>query len=413
MNVIATYPPDESTKIYLDDTIVVRFDEEIEGSYLTDAYFLFYKTDAQRQTYYYQIQKSITQNGTEVLIKPTVLEADSYYSLIIVGGNSGIRSTTGSTLPSNVIVPVTVGAALSPSTPVITTISGEIITNIIDGDTYTYGSDVTRPSYDVFATPSESQYTRILSSVPSNNAIGVSAFDTISLVCNGVVVDNSLPRSAVSVSYAVLPFDPDPFVNHNLDFEVRYSGEVVALEFGHLIDTANREFAVTVSPGFLKVNGKYPENEGFSLNFLGQLSPMFVTPQAVKAKLSAFVGTDIPVSLYEISKMVLEKSSLLLALRDGTPVPVELLPVAAEYITCLIIRDLVVFRGALVGRLKSRELLATQVVYENVPFKDLKSLVDECIEASSSTLDVEDVTVTEIKSRIWMNRETKKYGIYR
>jgi len=414
MNIISTYPADESVKIYIDDSIVVRFDEPIEGSYVSDSFFVLYRTNSTRTVFYSQVARTVTvsSNGLEVVVTAT-LEPDNYYTLIVIGGSNGVKSTSGSALSSNYVLNIAVGSGYSPATPTITILSGEVATTLIDADD-TYGTDTFRPSYDVFVAPSESRYSCVISSIPPDQGIGVRSLDTISLACNGTVVSGSIPPGAITLSYTILPVDPDPFSDRDIPFNIVYQNNVVGIQFSEVFDTTNREVTMTLQPGFLTVSDKSPDRTGYSLRFMGPLSPLYATVDGVRRKFAIFSqGAEFPIPNYELMKVIHEKSIMLDHYRNGVSVPQDLLQSALDYIVCSILRDIFIFGRALSGSVKSRSLLSTQVVYENEKLKDARGLIDDCMKEAAELLGVNNDIVDTIKSRVWMNRETKLYGIYR
>lgn len=412
MVVISTYPS-AGGKAYLDDSIIVRFDEPIEGSYASDSYFLLYRTSPDGQQYYSQVQRTVSQNDIEVIIKPsTNLDPASAYVLIVVGGSNGVQSTTGSKLASNFTLSFSVENAFSPSAPVTTTIPATAENVLVDGDIVTgYALDETQPSNDVFVSPYDASHTMVISTFPSSYAIGVGEIDSISLTCNGTVVSGSVPEGAVAIGVYTLPIDPDPFSRLNVPFSVVYSGNTFSIELSEPIDMQNKEMVITIQPGFITVDGKTPDPVGYEIRFIGTLSPFYATPDYIRRKFSLFGIAEFPLKLYDLVKIIHDKS-LMVASIIGAGVTSEMLPTLSELITCLILKDMFVIGYATGGRLKSRELLATRVVYDNASLKDTRDAIDDCINSSLDSIGVNEIK-TAIKSRVWLPRESKTYGIYR
>jgi len=414
MNVVSTYPPDIASPAYLDDSIIVRFDEEIEGSYATSQFFLLYRTNEDHSVFYTQISTNISLKGTEVFIKPYAFDANTYYALIIIGGAQGVQSISGSTLSTNYVLYFRTGKAYAPVAPVISTISGEVSVNVIDGEpNQAYSLDEFAPSYDVFTASEEATVSCIISTMPKNMSIGLSQLSTISLVCNGPVVSGCLPESSVEILYSGLPVDSNLFNHPDIEKTIIYHDNVIAIQLSTPLDMENREVVVSVAPGFIRVQDKNVDTSGIELRFLGRLSPFYVTPDYVRMRyMGMMAGSEFPLSQYELAKLIFDKSLFIQETIGITSVDQQQLATIANYITCLLLRDMILMGRALNGYVRSRELLSTRVQYDYDSLSDARGILDDCIKESESLLNVSQTT-SSIKSRVWMNRETKTYGVYR
>jgi hypothetical protein len=367
---------------------------------------MLYRVSADGSTVFNQIATTITQHENTVTITPTIpLDEGESYMLIIVGGDTGIKSITNSPLSENYVALFHVSSLFKPVEPPISPdITSDTV--IVNPDT-SYELDA-HESYDVFTSSADATtMTQVVGIMPPDRSIIRGELTTITIVVNGEALP--LDSDSIDVHYAELPVDPDPFADRKCPVTTEVNGSAIIIRLVTPLSLTNREIFLSIPRGFIQAKDKLPDNEGLFIQCIGVLSPLYATPDSVYKKLMLLFDGNVLLSNYDCIKLIHEKSIVL----DMVPKTPKELIAYNDLIACLIIRDIILFGRTLNGRVKSRDLLATTVQYENVDIPLLNKAVEDCIDNALSVFNIDTKIAHGIKSSAWMNRPTKIYGIYR
>lgn len=413
MQVLQSVPIYGSAGVFLDDSIVLTFDAEVEASYFSTDFFKLYRTDENMSTFYELCNVTVSASGAVVTVDPTLnLTPESYYVLIVIGGTSGVQSVTGDTLAANHVLFFKAGSVVRPVAPDVTVIT--------ETDLYPsgYTSEQTGVSTDLFSTSGEMASISLIRTVPAHGAVGIrSTLNTLIFIYNDDIDPGQpVPANAMEGTYKVLPYDPDPFadrsivpsgmpgVSHN---QLIFSGLVLG-------DTTNREYTFRLSPGIVKgVSRQRFDYDAHVVKMLGPLTPLYALPDQVRARLTAWSeDARLDISDYELYKLIHEVSSYL-ADTSAAAVSASSSLAVNRAVICMVLMEIGVMGRLLVGGIKARDLLATSVQYYDAKVSDLLTHLKECVSDALSASGLSSTVLTGIKSARWLNRETKLYGVYR
>jgi len=416
ITVQSTFPLDSAQGIYLNDPVHITFSLPIEGSYLSSQYFMVYRTNEDQSEFYERHSVSITQSDQTVSLTPSVdFDPLSYYLVIVIGGSSGIQDINGNTLTANYLLKFSTGESERVSVPDDSiTISGEP-SFVVDGDGDVPPLDQMRPSTDLFSPSGESAPIALLSTIPSERSIGVRNLDKLVLVYNDDVESGSLPVNAITGRYTGLPFDQDPFANRELGIlGISYYRNQIIVDIEDLTETDNREYLFRVTGGFVRgVNRQAPDIEEHTIRFMGQLIPLYASPEQIRQRMTAWSSElNVSSSDYDLYKLIHEKS---LWVRDTLGITMTAANTAQvnRLVVCLVLKEILTMGAVFAGPVKSRSVLLTAVTYDNYDLKDLRSALEDCISESIPDDATGGGVRHGIKSGAHIGRSGKNYGVYR
>jgi len=417
---------------YLDDPIYLFFANQIESSYINTDFIKLYRTNEACTEFYDMVGATIEYvsavPGIEgdvhaIKIKPMAnLQPEQFYMALVTGGEYGIYLISGETISDNLICTFMTGTIIRPT-------AAEDQSVINPGEQYLPGDTVdisgSKPSTDLFSQVGENTPITLMSIVPENLSVGVHDLNKIVLIYDDIVND-SIPSNMISGKYSEVPFDRDPFGDHDISISgVTAENNTISFNIGTIIadHPSNTEFTFRIPKYVVRgMDKKGLDDEKHTIKFMSRLTPVYATPDQIKSRISAWSDTiDIQTSDYGIWKLILEKSLIVddvLArlVASGT----EVIPIANRMIQvnqaviCMVLRDMIGYDTLFNGNIKSRTLLATIVVYDNSSAKDIIDALDNCIRENLPEIPVHDgyYAMGGIKSGVSMPRN-KNYGVYR
>jgi hypothetical protein len=412
IHVLSTTPIANSSGHYLNDSIFIELDQDIELSYLSSNYINVWETNQGQTEFYNKILVGITTGTGQNIIKITpnpILESVSYYLVIITGGSGGIQSITSDTLENNYTLFFQSGNSVRPTTTLEDPIEG--IDLFIDGKedgNYDFSSDA-------FSTASSDARIALVETIPEDFSIGVNNIDTIVYIYNDDVYNN-IPSNVLVGSYSLLPMDPDPFG----DRKIQSSGVIVtehsaAFLIPEISGEINREYNFKLPANKVRgIEREEYDNEDRYIRFMTVLEPVYASPDQISLRLKGFnLDASISITEYEIYKLILEKS---LYVRDEIGIIIDSSNLAQinRLVICLVLKDIIINSTLLSGgSIKSRMLMLNEVVYENYDIKDILKALDDCIKENTPADSNITFVKHGIKSGKWLSRQGKNYNVYR
>jgi hypothetical protein len=387
---------------YIDDPISITFSKEVEGSYISSAYFRLIRTNNDENEYYDQVLCTVEKNELTVTVTPQVLlEKSSKYVLIVLGGETGISSIDSFKLEVNHSLVFTTTSIARPGS------GTDTITGV---DIWVGGDD---GSKDILSQEESVKTIQPLSSIPSNESVGVSSLHTISIIFNDII-KHTIPANLISFKYTELPTDPDPFGERDIAISgVNVSENILSISIDPITseNSTNREYKLSIPAGLIFGMNKENPNKSIDIRFMGRLTPLYVLPHDITVRLAGWNTKIVPnISDYELYKLSLQKS-IFSNINNGIPSTDEELLRRYQLVLCLMLLELLRNIGFAGGGIKSRSLLETKVEYYDADLQGLMDDLEDCINENS---DGGGFAVLEgIKSGYNMNRPTKQYGIYR
>ena len=408
-----TNPVENSTGLFINDPIKISFDQTIEPSYLIIDYFMLYRTNLDYTEFYEQIDVTVSMLDEVINIKPTInLNKDSYYILMVLGGNSGIESTTNDYLSENFVLKFRTGNSLRVVDETSANING--INLFVDGNT----SETNIPqSTDLFALSGDSVPINIVSTIPANLSLGVDNLTSVVIRFDDKILNTTIPNNTLIGRYNDIPYDMDPFAtNEIIPTNVTIDNDTAIFTIPTLSGEINREYNFTLAPGVIQgVNKKAPSYNPYNLKFYSKLAPLYATPDQIISRLKGFnENAQISIAKAEIYKLILELSLYILE-KYKFEVTADLMPILNRLIVCMVLRELFINGFVMVPNIKSRELIANKVEYYNFNTDNAKDALDECIkDAINDAAGRLGITIsTGIKSGGRMTRPTKLYEVHR
>lgn len=418
LSVVDSTPANGSAGHYLNDSIVLDFNKEVEPSYASIDYIKLYRTNEDMSEFTELVGCSYSSTGYDVLIDPLVnLVAGAYYLVIVVGGEDGIKALDADTMEENHTVFFCAGTTVRPASDVPATISE--IGLFVDGTTVpgrAPAEGLVGPSVDLFAPSGASAPIALVSTVPADMSVGVTGLESLTFIYNDEVGSDSVPVNALSGRYSGLPIDIDPFADQSI---VATSVEIVDNRVTFYVtapaSTQNREFLFTLAPNVVRgVNRQAYDSKTHTVRLMGTLVPLYASPAQVINHLTAWdEAFTLSIRPYELYKLIHEKS---LWVRDelGITMTEANMVRINRLVKCLVLLDLITTGRMLMPSVKSRQLLMTAVTYDNPDLKDMLKGLEDCIlESMPADATVRNSVVIGIKSGDNMLRPTKRYGIYR
>lgn len=398
---------------YLDDNIIITFNREVEGSYISSDYFKLWRCNSSMGEFYEQMSCSVSRDGYRVIINPEAnLSSDQYYVAVVVGGTGGITATDGYKLEENYVLFFKTTDTIRPVTDVESQISH--VDLWVDADTTDdYGSG----PRDYFSSTGENANIVLLSSIPDNHSVGVGDIDKLIFIYDDTIA-NVVPREALYGRWTYLPVDEDPLGAREV-FIASADTEENRLTFNTEDIThsgaVNKEYIFHLAKGVVKGNNKqrYDPDDHY-VRFTGKLTPLYATPDQIQLRLSGyFSNTETGILDYDLYKMIHEKSTWT-DYKLGAPANMEELIERNRLITCLVLYDLIAYGAMLDGGVKSRSLLMTQVEYYGPEWSNIIKELEDCIRSGMSTYSGEVANIASgIKSGAHLNRQGKWYNVYR
>lgn len=414
LQVNTTTPAANSDGHYLDDSIYLQFNQEVDSAYLQGSYFQMFRCNADQSEFYDQVGISLRKGDVDplyVILDPlTDLSQDTHYVIIVLGGVSGIKSISSDAMSGNFTLHFESGTTVRPASSVAASIDGvDIFTDGTPG-----ASRIDDPSLDLFASEGAEAPISLLRTIPEDLSVGVGSgiLDRIIFIYNDAVFDQ-VGADVLVGRYNVLPSDPDPFEDRTIQSSgVIVNGSSLTFLIPLLEETENREFTFKLPGG--KVRGltrQALDGEEHVLKFMGRLTPFYSVPNQITKRLKDYnEDARLGISDYDLYKAIQEFSQWA---RDEMGIDVsQMTPLRlSRLVTCLVLRDIAgLGRILLGGNIKSRALLATEVVYENFDINDLLGELEDCI---NDALPPGANVLIGIKSGNHINRSGKLYGVYR
>ena len=424
MQIISSDPSNNGVGVYLDSPITLTFDNPIEASFANSSFFQIYKTNEEGTEFYSQIGLNFNIDGNKLVITPMVImQATSYYMLIVLGGTDGIADVSGTNLSDNYTLKYRTGSDIKPGGTVI------IEQPIGSSDPFvpTQNNSVQTGSIDLFVQSGEVPI-NFITSIPSNQSIGVTSLDKIILIYDSQVSDQ-ISSDVFTGRWATLPVDRDPLGERSIKAtSVQVVGNRIAFTIEDLSaiftsGTVNTEFVFTLPMYTVKGTTKTGyDTTDHRIRFAGKLEPLYATPDQIKKRLTGFGDTyNLDVSDYDLYKLIHEKSSLLKYVYNIPAITQADLIRLNNSTICLVLKDLVGLGTLLNGNIKSRQILQDTVVYENESASDILEKLAKCVQENTPEVATTDVQVPMaihgIKSGEALNatvgRDTKELGISR
>ncbi len=332
--VSTTVNPDLSDA-YLDDSIILEFDQDINVSTANNLSVLLYLLPT-----YNPFNISIQVDGKNLIVKAAngVLLRNSSYELVVVSGSSGLKSQTAEELTSNIVVAFRTKETLKP----IESVAVDPVTIIEDHDIVAspMGDDTTilvpdsRPQGDILpyvpCPPDEvgdeypggisivgsgipttpivsSSILRPIGSDPSNYSIGITSLDTITIFWpENIVLESVIPSQVAELSYQVLSYNIDPFSKTvvTIDTVSAIENQLILQVSGLPVDLTNHEFTLVLKPLKIRNIDSTKKNVVEKFNFLGILDPMMCTVDIAKANAGLWMVEFSDKDIYEYSKII-------------------------------------------------------------------------------------------------------------
>lgn len=409
-----TVPTHNTVGTFINDPIKVSFSQTIESSYFTTEYFMLYRTNDDYTGYYEQVDLTISYVDEYINVQPRIyLNPNTSYLMMVVGGETGIESTTNDTLQENLILHFKTGdSARVTNAPV--TITPSV-------NTFTEGSvpgvSTVKPSTDLFSLSGENAAIGVVSTTPSDLSLGIDGLERIIVKFNDRIANSTIPVNTLTGRYAGLPHDMDPFAaNEIIPTSVEVSNNLAIFTIPLLSGETNREYSFKVAPDIVQgTTRRQAMQEPYEFRFYSKLSPLYATPDQIITRLKAFnENAKVNVSRADIYKLILEQSLYALEKYKFTVTP-ELLPIINRLIICMVLRDMLLSGYVMMPNIKSRTLIATKVEYYNMNTDDAKDALNDCIKDALDELTGGHASTisTGIKSGNRMTRPTKEYQVYR
>lgn len=437
--VVSVVSPAGPEDVYLDGEIRVTFNQPLDSNTVSSSTILVYRVPAYQR---WSVETSLENGNTVLVIRPTVpYEPNRSYQLLIIGGNNGVRSTTGETLESNYGYSFKTKNKLKPeqTQPAsqvqeqFDSISSLLTpgTTVVVADTDLQGElEPYRPCPPTgFGTdegaqgPGQSNRLRLIHSEPENYTNGVLDVSTIQLWWEEDIKHN-VPMVGI-LSYQELRPGANPFdvftVPHSSNSIA--TGEISNLFF-QSVNTLNREFVLTVPAGQVSNLNDTKTNATEKIYFTGRLEPMFCTFEIAKASAGLWMVEFTKKDIYYYNKLIYWESvhaMIRAGYSNPSDIPPEVLAQLSRYVCCLIALYMMVYRGEEsssggigVGNLyvRRRELPGMSIEYaalgkeagDSSPAKEaLKRLMD-CIKQNSPEDDT-DLGVHVIRHGIKSERD--------
>lgn len=402
-------PSGENPILYTDDPIVLQFNKAIDESCISPDFVAVWQTNETRTDYLATIPLSVVQGDstTEVVIRPATAYPPS--SLFVLRVKGSTISGDSETLGRNFVFNFSTAAVIRPTSSTVD-VGDVIVPPSGGGSTSAFGA-----STDSFAVSGPSAQISLIRSYPAHLSVGASNITSIILLYNDQIDTNlSIPVESVMIRYYDLPTDLDPFLNSRITPDaIRISGNQLAIDM-FLIPTENREFVVSVAGGIVRgVNRQGYDYEDHVIRFMGELRPVYTTPEQIRTKLAGLTGYTFDEETssldYGIWKSILEVSTWIRDVMHITPTA-ETVVAIGRLATCLVLRDS--YLPTLLGRgnIKSRKLLETEVSFYDTDSEALSNALDECIGESSSSLGYSRLmALAGIRGEPYLNPATKQF----
>jgi len=424
ITVLSSVPVQDSDGHYLDDQILVQFDQEIEASHLIDEYIKLYRCSADQTQFYEQVGLTMATDVDDpriVHIRPMEnLLADSSYILIVTGDTEGITSVGGDYLAANYTLFFETGTGVRPAggvTPVGVDGTDPFISGGVGGTQPSFGGYI-RPSNDVFSVSGDTAAISMVQSVPNDRSVGVRDLQAVILYYNDTVATGTA-ANALQGRYRDLPVDMDPFADRTIiPSGVITAGNSLAFDVSTtgIGDMTNREYVFTIAP--YKVRGqnrRLYDPRAHTIRIIGPLTPVYATPDQISMRLKSFsADATLGISDYDLYKLIHEKSSWISEVM-GQTMTADNRILLNRLTVCMVLLEIVNL-GLIIsgGNIKSRTLLLTSVVYDTFKPAEMATPLRECIRDATNSMggDLQRV-FTGIKSGSGLDRDGKTYTVYR
>lgn len=304
LNVVSVEPIDNSN-FPIDGYIRLQFDTQVKPEYfdsisnVTD-YFQLYNKTTQTKT-----ALTVGYISTDLLtlfIKPTNdLDPLTDYTLVVLGGTTGIQNISNELLSTNYIYTLTTTDALADTTlypPII--FDGVDVTYVQTDPIDPVADSVTDPTvstiHDAIASSESGTDNRIISigfeddgsslfleySNPEHLDVGAADFSGIGTTWSENVEDRYVANSRLSRSN--LPYTQDPFADNSLPFTPTITNNDIYFMVSETgMPTANYEYTLSIPKGAIKdVNDAAIRNDKTIIKFMGPLSPLFALPDDIR-----------------------------------------------------------------------------------------------------------------------------------
>ena len=408
LSIVASSPLHMSADQYIDQPLTITFSEAPAASFLTNEFFTLYHTNDTLSEFYETIGTTFRQEGNVVTITPMVqLKKTTWYVLVVIGGDAGIRSLTDDTISENLSIQFCTASSASPAAGVTTTIN-DVEVSVNDPGTV----QVQNPSTDLFAADGAGVPIVLLRSIPAHHAVGIGDFSKVILTYNDEI-GNVLSTSAFRMEAHELPIALDPFAVPTIQIKTAtIDGMQVLVDVEDVTVAPNIEYIFRIAAHSVRGRTrKAYDGDSHELRFISSLVPLYALPEQIRKRLSSFIdGANIQVSDYDLYKLIHEKS---LWVRDVMKLVVtkDNIILANKLTICLVLKELFVTGLVMQGQVKSRELLSTKIEFFQANISDALGQLDTCIKEAMAAANTESGYDIQygIRAVQYLNRPVKAY----
>ena len=402
-NVVTIKPGQNVSGHYLDDPILVTFNEMIESSYLKSQYIQLYEVDKTKTKFGSNIGLLFSYKDDDektIKLRPMLaLQPNQDYCFII---NGNVKSISNTVLNSMVTSFFKTGDKLNPIH------EDPIPPHVWDDELIDEDLEIQESSGILVG---------ISESTPHNEQLAIPNLDNIIIKFDKTITVDK-PQN-IKIRMSQLPVEMDPFSSDkNISFTITEL-DVNTLEFvilpadkDRLSDLTNKEIQLEIPAGTIytiDTLGLRHYNQEIILQYMGRLTPLYATPEQVKNAISGFGDFNLNVSDYRLYKEILKQSMFLKEVWKVNDGDYSSLFSLNRAIICLILRDILMSGSLMTGGIKSRSLLMTRVEYHKPEVKDALKAIEDCIEQNIPLGSGVSMVMSGIKSGNKMCRPTKIY----
>lgn len=366
-SLVTTTIPEDANNAYLDGSIVLEFDQDLNPSSVTESSVLLFLLPDYNP---FSISRQVDGKNLIIAASPGLFLQNRSYELVIVSGSSGIKSNTNEELTSNIVVPFKTKETLKPTvTPPIDPVTildrhdivaapvndnvtilvpdtrpqGEILPytpcppdeleaflNGDSGSIFVPGSGITTPVI-------VSDILRPVASDPENYSIGLTDLSVITIYWpENIYLDDT--TNVVTLSYQVLAYPMNPFAKTIVATTVSAIGNQLIIQTSGLPpDITNHEFTLVINPLKVRNLDSTKRNVLERFHFLGILDPMMCTVDIAKANAGLWMDSFSARDYYEYSKLIHMHTLHYIAISphlDFNNLTQEQIDVFSKYVCC-------------------------------------------------------------------------------
>lgn len=372
LNLVTTTVLKDTLNAYLDGTITLEFDQDIDPASVTASTVVLYLLPNYNP---YAITTSVTGKVLSITPSPSPLLINSSYELLIVSGAGGIKSLASEELATNVITPFSTLNLLKPSTPPVDPatieesysnvqqVIGDPV-NIVVPDTDIQGDIVPFAPCEPgnfgndssYLTPSgipqtitASQLLKITTTDPEPYAIGVTDLSVITIYWDEPITVPSI-SGAVEITYEDLNWPLGAFTKTSVTISsINVIGNQMIIQTSGLpLELTNLEFTLTIKALRVQSLDGLKTNGTEKIHWLGTLDPLLCTIDMAQANAGLWGEVLSPKDIFYYTKQMYLHSvtvlrgsqrrdafgALIGSYTDISQVPDEELSSMAKYVCC-------------------------------------------------------------------------------